>query len=240
MSESVDRASILVKIQQQIVEHSKHNHIIFPAAQTQAAHSKNEGVQTPPSATLWKERQLRDFRTTNNLYYFCGDKFDTANLQKCTKRNKPQLNAIVLNDLDAELSEETLNQLEVEDTLDAEIGQLSLNAMAGTDIGDSMRIRALVHNKTMLILVDSGISHSFMSQGFLQQTGLQSQVVVPMSVKVANGQTLLSSQCVPASEWWSQGYTFHTGMRVLNIGAHDAILGYDWLKLHSPMVYHWS
>jgi hypothetical protein len=29
-------------------------------------------------------------------------------------------------------------------------------------------------------------------------------------------------------------------MRVLNIGAYDAILGYDWLKLHNPTVCHWE
>lgn len=29
-------------------------------------------------------------------------------------------------------------------------------------------------------------------------------------------------------------------MRVLPLGAYDAILGYDWLKLHSPMSCHWE
>jgi hypothetical protein len=76
----------------------------------------------------------------------------------------------VLNDLDAELSDDTLNQLEVEDVLSAELGQLSLNAISGTESKDSMRIRALVQNKVMLILVDSGSSHSFFSQPFITHT----------------------------------------------------------------------
>jgi hypothetical protein len=37
-----------------------------------------------------------------------GEKFDAGHLQKCTKRQKPQANAIVVNDLDAALFEETL------------------------------------------------------------------------------------------------------------------------------------
>jgi hypothetical protein len=41
-------------------------------------------------------------------------------------------------------------------------------------------------------------------------------------------------------EWWAQGHTFHTAMRVLDIAAYDAILGYDWLSSHSPMVCHWG
>jgi hypothetical protein len=48
----------------------------------------------------------------------------------------------------------------MEDVLAEEMGQLLLNALYGTEMGDSMRIRALVHNKVMLILVDSGSSHS--------------------------------------------------------------------------------
>jgi hypothetical protein len=67
---------------------------------------------------------------------------------------------LVVNDLDAELTEETLNHLEIEDVLASEMDQLSLNALAGTGSGDSMRIRALVQSKVMLILVDLGSSHS--------------------------------------------------------------------------------
>jgi hypothetical protein len=97
-----------------------------------------------------------------------------------------------VNDLDVELSDETLNQLSMEDALTGEMDQLSLNALAGTEVGDSMRIRALVHNKVMLILVDSGSSHSFVSQSFVLQAGLHTTYVTPMKVKVANGETILS------------------------------------------------
>jgi hypothetical protein len=145
-----------------------------------------------------------------------------------------------VNDLDVELSDETLNQLSMEDALTGEMDQLSLNALAGTEVGDSMRIRALVHNKVMLILVDSGSSHSFVSQSFVLQAGLHTTDVIPMKVKVANGETILSDQYIPALEWWAQGFTFYTDMRVLHMVAYDAVLGYDWLRTHSPMICHWK
>jgi hypothetical protein len=53
-----------------------------------------------------------------------------------------------------------------------------------------------------------------------------------MQVKVANGEIITSSQQVDGLEWWAQGHTFHTTMRVLDISAYDAILGYDWLSSH--------
>jgi hypothetical protein len=90
----------------------------------------------------------------------------------------------------------------------------------------------------MLILVDSGSSHSFVSASFLLKTNIQSQVAKPTQVRVANGEVILSSKQVLGLEWWAHDYTFHTNMRVLPMEAYDAILGNDWLRIHSPMVCH--
>jgi hypothetical protein len=109
--------------------------------------------------------------------------------------------------MNAELTEDTLNQLEMEDIIIAEMGQLSLNAMAGTDSGNPLRIRALVHNKVMLILVNSRSSHSFVSYAFVLQVGLHTQLVLPMKVKDPNKDKLTSSQQINNLEWWAQGYT---------------------------------
>jgi hypothetical protein len=57
---------------------------------------------------------------------------------------------------------------------------------------------------------------------------------------VANGEVIWSSKQVLGLEWWAQGYTFHTDMRVLPMDAYDAIQGYDWLRTHNPMVCHWD
>jgi hypothetical protein len=86
-----------------------------------------------------------------------------------------------------ELSEDTQNQLEIEDTLTEEMGQLSLNTIVGTESGDAMRIRTLVKKKVMLILVDSGSSHSFINESFIQNTGLTPTQFSTMKVRVANG-----------------------------------------------------
>jgi hypothetical protein len=51
--------------------------------------------------------------------------------------------------------------LAMEDVLAEEMSQLSWNAISGTESGDALRLRALVHNKVIMILVDSGSSHNF-------------------------------------------------------------------------------
>lgn len=149
-----------------------------------------------------------------------------------------QANALVLNDLDVVLTDEILNQLAVEDALAENFCQLSLNAITGTDNGNAMKLRTLMGNKVMLILVDSGSSHSFVSKTFLDTVDIQVVPNAAKQVKLANGDILVTDHHVPQMEWWIQGATLQADMKVLELGAYDAILGYDWLSAHSPMLCH--
>ena len=103
-----------------------------------------------------------------------------------------------------------------------------------------MRLRSLVKNKVMLMLVDSGSSHSFISSAFLEKVGITPQPAQPRKVRVANGDMLFTDKCVPNLEWWIQGQSFCMNMMVLDMGFYDCILGYDWLQQHSPINHHWK
>jgi hypothetical protein len=90
----------------------------------------------------------------------------------------------------------------MEDTLTSEFCSLTLNALAGTNEWEALKLRALYKNKVMLILVDSGSTHNFVSTTFLQKIGLQAQSGKPQVVRVANGETLITDAMVPQMEWW--------------------------------------
>jgi hypothetical protein len=91
----------------------------------------------------------------------------------------------------------------------------------------------------MLMLVDNGSSHCFVSATFLRKVGIVPVCTTPKQVKVANWDMLITNTYVPCMEWWIQGHSFTTNMRVLELPAYDAILGYDWLKLQSPITHNW-
>ena len=237
----VDEAILLAKVQQQVLEKGKHKWSKAAAStKFQSSTSKGEGKTGPQPSTMWKERQTLNYRKANNLCYYCGEKYDPNHAAICAQRPKAQLNALVTNPLDMPLSEEVVAQLELEDSLASEFCQLSLNALAGTAHGDAMQIQALVQNKTMLTLIDTGSSHSFVSAAFLDTVGIKPVPTVPRQVKLANGQVLQSDLWVPNMPWFCNGHTLHADMRVLDITAFDAILGYDWLKPLSPMTCHWT
>jgi hypothetical protein len=121
---------------------------------------------------------------------YCGHKFDKTHVASCTKRPQAQANAMVVNDLDDTLTEEVLNQLELEDVIAEEFGQLSLNAIYGTTHGEVLKIKAMVKHKVMLVLLDCGSSHSFISASFLSQVGIQ-PTTQPKKVKVDNVEILI-------------------------------------------------
>jgi hypothetical protein len=49
-------------------------------------------------------------------------------------------------------------------------------------------------------------------------------------MKVENGESMISNEMVKGVEWWSQGFSFCTDMRVLPLSAFDVILRYEWLR----------
>ena len=80
--------------------------------------------------------------------------------------------------------------------------QLSLNALAGTAQGEALVVRTLFQNKTMLILVDSCSSHSFISLALVQSLNVPIVPMCPQQVRLANGDTLVTDQWVPQLAWW--------------------------------------
>ena len=239
--ETLERAMLLAKIQQQVVDKVK-NRWSKPGNNYKAAIPtvKQDAKGTATTSPLWKERQTRDYLKANGLCFYCREPYDANHAKSCTKRPHHQLNALSVNGLDAILTEEVIQQLEMEDNLASEFCQLSLNALAGTAQGEALVVRALVQNKVMLILVDSGSSHSFINQQFVQLLNIPTLPMPAQQVRLANGDTLTTNTWVPKLEWWSNGYTVQTNMKVLQMPAYDAILGYDWLKANSPMQCNWA
>jgi hypothetical protein len=237
---SVDRTAVLALMQQEI--HEKHKFKSpksFQPSKVQNMVTKSDGkghTGGDPS----KEKQVREYRRQNGLCFTCGEKFEPGHAAKCPKRVQVQLNALTVEDMEMVLSDEVLMKLEQEEKAAEEYYQLSLNAISGTAEKGSMRVRALIKKQVMLLLVDSGSSTSFISKGMVARLGLVTQACTPVPVKVVNGDILICDQLVPEVEWWANGHTYKTLMCVLNLAPYDAILGYDWLKAHSPMLCDWE
>lgn len=112
---------------------------------------------------------MRDYRRANNLCFACGDKYEPGHNEVCPKKQKPQVLALVVNDMDKEeITENQLNQLAVEDALAEDFCHLSLHAFSSAHSDNSIKLKSMVQDKVMLILIDLGSSHSFISANFVK------------------------------------------------------------------------
>ena len=81
--------------------------------------------------------------------------------------------------------------------------------------------------------MDSGASHSFVSESF---TGILGQLVQPVEVDMAvvtlRGEELLSSQCFLEVAVEVSGRSLSADLRVLKMHDFDVIFRMDWLSQH--------
>ena len=130
------RASMIARIKQRTLERNKikYNRTVPPQKH---AVNKGDTPQQQPNYNLHRIRQLRDYRRANNLCFACGEKYEPGHQEHCPKRQKAQVHALVINDLDndkEEITEDHLNQLAVEDALTEDFGHLSLHAFSSADL----------------------------------------------------------------------------------------------------------
>ncbi|WVZ90589.1 hypothetical protein U9M48_036876 [Paspalum notatum var. saurae] len=116
---------------------------------------------------------------------------------------------------------------------------LSIDAIGGSISGHSFCLQGDIQHLLVVILVDSGSSHTLLSSTLASRlVGVQS-VPSELEVQVANGQILQCTAQLPQLPWSVQGCQFQTDVKVLTLSSYDMILGLDWLSSFSPMRVHW-
>lgn len=117
---------------------------------------------------------------------------------------------------------------------------ISQQAVWGTESSRSIRLIGWVQGTELLMLIDSGSTHSFMDETVGSKMVGVSPLRKPLSMQLADGGSLLCSHEIANCKWWMQGHSFSSNFRLLNLGGYDIILGMDWLEQFSPMQVDWS
>lgn len=107
---------------------------------------------------------------------------------------------------------------------------LLASACNGTDSTHSFRVKGLIQGTKLLMLIDSGSSHSFLDENIVQTMQGVTSLPQPVKVKVASGEVLICDKQLPDYAWWLQGRCYRTNFKLLSLPGYDAILGIDWLQ----------
>lgn len=116
---------------------------------------------------------------------------------------------------------------------------ISEAAVAGTKAANTFRLVGQIQKQQVLMLIDSGSSHCFVSESMATKLQGEARAVQHVKVKLADGYILTCDKEFIGCEWWCQWATFHTDLKVLPLGGYDVIIGINWFYSHNPMGIDW-
>lgn len=200
---------------------------------------KPVSVMSPESQSAFKVRAdklaaLKSYRRSKGLCFTCGERWSREH--KCSP--SVQLH-IVQELLEALQQDDSHQELADSDSVETVVMALSQQAFSGTESVTSFRLRGWVQGIEVLMLVDSGSSHSFLDVSLTSKLKGIRPLLKSVSVKVADGGILSCSSFIPACTWCTQGQYYQTEFKILPLGAYDVILGMDWLASLGQMHVDW-
>ena len=107
--------------------------------------------------------------------------------------------------------------------------QLSLNALIGGGNSNIMTLTGCYKGMPLLVLIDSGSTHNFLSTNLAKKLNCPLQAVKSVKVAVANGADLHCTAWCPEFTWKMQGCDFCADVYLLPLDNYDLILGTPWL-----------
>lgn len=165
--------------------------------------------------------------------YRCGEKYFPGH--QCKDK---QLN-ILHGTTDQEAIEESqrIEEIEEVENMQEEIidEAISLNALLGTMTSNTIKLKGMYGKQKLIILADSGSTHSFMASSCAKQLGCVIKKDAPMRVTAANGRHLMSYHFCFSFKWKIHGIEFEHKLRLLDVGGCDMVLGVDWIRKHNPV-----
>ncbi|KAH9650018.1 hypothetical protein KPL70_026202 [Citrus sinensis] len=163
------------------------------------------------------------------LCYRCDEKWAPGH--RCKKK---ELTVLLTYDMDEAEHEEAEGSGEVDPELEtAEINQVvevSLNSVVGLTTPKTMKLKGIIGEQEVVVLIDSGATHNFIS------LDLVSKMQIPIVKTGAYGVTMGTGAAVKG-EGLCRGVTIHLhGIDIveeflpLGLGSSDVILGVQWLE----------
>lgn len=113
----------------------------------------------------------------------------------------------------------------------------SIHALEGSQGDDTIRMIGHYKNRELLILINSGSTHSFLDEQVAKEMKVPIVTAPAVVVTVVDGRKIFSSNRSLGFTWKIQEHSFTLDVRLLPLGGFVMILGVDWMKLHNPVLF---
>lgn len=166
-----------------------------------------------------------DYKRKNGLCFKCPERWSKAHVCK----NKSLQVMVVNQGCEMELVEEEFFEASEGDER-TEIMELSLYSFLGWSSPTTTRIKGKIGKTSVVVLIDSGATHNFISPEIVKKARLQSTKGSKFTVMVGTGISVHGSGICKGVELQLQSVMITTNFIVLEPGSADVILGIQWLR----------
>jgi len=165
------------------------------------------------------------------LCYNCDEKFGRGHNRVCKR----------LYLLDCAIDDEADTPALIEEDITADAApHVSLHAVAGLRRNDTMQIHLTVCGVPLVALLDSGLTHNFISEEAAKRTDLPLQLRPGMTATVANGERISCVGAIRRAAFSVDDELFNSDLFVLPFAGSDIVLGTQWLATLGPILWDFS
>ncbi|XP_020104448.1 uncharacterized protein LOC109721311 [Ananas comosus] len=192
--------------------------------------SKSAAERSQSNRQLWEQRKAA------GLCFKCGDKYSFGH--QCKQQTVNTMNAIgeVAEVYDEECLKE-VTEMDEQDVEEKEELGMSVHALSAENLEETIKIQGEAKGKDLVILVDTGSTHSFIDINTAKEIKATITTTSPLLVTVANGQKVLSKLKCLGFIWKMHGEVYTADLRVIRLEGSSMLLGIDWLKVHGPVTF---
>ncbi|XP_014521642.1 uncharacterized protein LOC106778213 [Vigna radiata var. radiata] len=123
-----------------------------------------------------------------------------------------------------------------------ELAGMELSALlaGGLTTSETMKLRGRIGNREVLVLIDSGVSHNFISKSLVEELGMAVKETQPYFVSLGNGQKRRISGCCEPVVLELEDTAVVEKFYLFELGGVEVILGIEWLKKLGEVMVDWG
>ncbi|XP_048429391.1 uncharacterized protein LOC125472242 [Pyrus x bretschneideri] len=194
------------------------------------SHSSSSSTNSKPSNVRKMSFEELQDRRKKGLCYSCPEKWVRGHV--CANQQLLLLDVLAERSVDREVTD-----CEDQEGQHVEITACAVYGISAPQHIQTMKVTGLIKNCPVIVLLDSGSSHNFISLSVAKKLGWSVDANKSFEVMIANGGTISSKGCCSQVKLQIQQYEYTSDFYVLQLGGCDVVLGAQWLRTLGPILW---
>ncbi|PWA40826.1 retrotransposon gag domain, Retroviral aspartyl protease [Artemisia annua] len=121
-----------------------------------------------------------------------------------------------------------------------DVAEISLHAIFGNTHPRTMKVQGMLHSTEVIILIDPGSTHNFISDALVKGLHLNTQVVARFSVQIGNGDFIRCGHICKNLPIQINELKIVQDFYPFSLGGADLVLGIQWLETLNTVQANWK